>query len=150
MDWKGWESISNRRGFIYWQQPGRCTDRTGVKVRVVDDLTSGRLENIQEHIDARRVEFTKAALREPGVAREAARGINIVFHLAAAHGGRAYVDLHLGITWRLVESLFRRGYFLGSEKGRGRKNSLRFFRMCLSQSSAGGPRTGALSDRGSG
>jgi nucleoside-diphosphate-sugar epimerase len=66
----------------------------GAKVRVVDDLTSGRIENIQQHIDAGRVAFQHADLREPGVARQAVEGVDIVFHLAADHGGRGYVDLH--------------------------------------------------------
>ncbi len=94
MDWKNTKVlVTGGASFIGSNLVDALIER-GAKVRVVDDLTSGRLENIQEHIDARRVEFTKADLREPGVAREAARGINIVFHLAAAHGGRGYVDLH--------------------------------------------------------
>jgi len=64
------------------------------RVRVVDDLTSGKLENIQEHVAAGRVEFLQADLREPGVARKAIEGTSVVFHLAADHGGRGYVDLH--------------------------------------------------------
>ncbi|MEO0142434.1 MAG: SDR family NAD(P)-dependent oxidoreductase [candidate division WOR-3 bacterium] len=66
----------------------------GAKVRIVDDLSSGKLENIQGHIDKKRVEFIKADLREPNVTRDAMKGIEIVFHLAADHGGRGYVDLH--------------------------------------------------------
>ena len=66
----------------------------GARVRVVDDLSSGRLENIQDHVDAGRVEFIQADLRDPGVARQAMEDISIVFHLAADHGGRGYVDLH--------------------------------------------------------
>lgn len=66
----------------------------GAQVRIVDDLTSGRLENIQAHLDARRVEFVHADLREPGVTRQAVDGIQTVFHLAGDHGGRGYVDLH--------------------------------------------------------
>jgi nucleoside-diphosphate-sugar epimerase len=66
----------------------------GASVRVVDDLSSGKLENIEEHIASGRVEFIQADLREPGVARKATTGINVVFHLAADHGGRGYVDLH--------------------------------------------------------
>jgi nucleoside-diphosphate-sugar epimerase len=66
----------------------------GAKVRVVDDLTSGKLENIQEHLASDRIEFIQADLREPGVARKGVEGIDIVFHLAADHGGRGYVDLH--------------------------------------------------------
>uniref|UniRef100_A0A7C4TCM3 SDR family NAD(P)-dependent oxidoreductase n=1 Tax=candidate division WOR-3 bacterium TaxID=2052148 RepID=A0A7C4TCM3_UNCW3 len=66
----------------------------GAKVRVVDDLSSGKLENIKEHIDKKEIDFIKADLREPNVTREAMKGIEIVFHLAADHGGRGYVDLH--------------------------------------------------------
>jgi len=40
------------------------------------------------------VEFIRADLREPAVARTAMKSIEVVFHLAADHGGRGYVDLH--------------------------------------------------------
>jgi nucleoside-diphosphate-sugar epimerase len=66
----------------------------GARVRVVDDLTSGKLANIQAHLDDGRVEFIRADLREPGVACRSVQGIDVVFHLAADHGGRGYVDLH--------------------------------------------------------
>jgi nucleoside-diphosphate-sugar epimerase len=66
----------------------------GASVRVVDDLTSGRLENIAGHIAGGKVEFLHADLREPGITRTAMQGIDTVFHLAADHGGRGYVDLH--------------------------------------------------------
>jgi nucleoside-diphosphate-sugar epimerase len=66
----------------------------GAHVRVVDDLSSGRLENLKAHLGNAQVEFIEADLREPGVARAAMQGIHIVFHLAADHGGRGYVDLH--------------------------------------------------------
>ena len=66
----------------------------GAVVRIVDDLSSGRLANIQGHLDARRIEFVEADLTDTGVADRAAEGMQIVFHLAASHGGRGYVDLH--------------------------------------------------------
>jgi nucleoside-diphosphate-sugar epimerase len=66
----------------------------GVEVRVVDDLSSGKPENIAEHVRNQRVEFIEADLRDDGVARKAVDGMNVVFHLAADHGGRGYVDLH--------------------------------------------------------
>ena len=66
----------------------------GAQVRIVDDLTSGRRSNIEQHLQNGRVTFVEADLREPGVTRAAMRGIDIVFHLAADHGGRGYVDLH--------------------------------------------------------
>ena len=66
----------------------------GAQVRVVDDLTSGKVENIQGHLDKGSVTFLEADLREPGVTRAAMKDIQIVFHLAADHGGRGYVDMH--------------------------------------------------------
>jgi nucleoside-diphosphate-sugar epimerase len=66
----------------------------GARIRIVDDLTSGHLDNIREHVKNGEVEFTHADLREPGVARTAMPGVDTVFHLAADHGGRGYVDLH--------------------------------------------------------
>jgi nucleoside-diphosphate-sugar epimerase len=66
----------------------------GAQVRVVDDLTSGRLRNIEQHLKDGRVTFVEADLREPGMTRAAMNGIEVVIHLAADHGGRGYVDLH--------------------------------------------------------
>lgn len=63
-------------------------------MHVVDDLSSGKLSNIAEHVKSGRVRFTEADLREPGVTRTAMKGVQTVFHLAADHGGRGYVDLH--------------------------------------------------------
>ncbi len=66
----------------------------GATVRVVDDLSSGRFEHIRPHVDAGRVAFVRGDLRDPRVASEAINRIDVVFHLAADHGGRGYVDLH--------------------------------------------------------
>lgn len=66
----------------------------GAKVRVVDDLSSGKLHNIQTHLDAGRVECVRADLRDTGVAQQLIDEMSVVFHLAADHGGRGYVDLH--------------------------------------------------------
>ncbi len=66
----------------------------GAGVRVVDDLSSGKKENIKDHLKFKRIEFVKADLREPGVARKAVKGMDIVIHFAGDHGGRGYIDLH--------------------------------------------------------
>jgi nucleoside-diphosphate-sugar epimerase len=66
----------------------------GARVRVVDDLSSGHLDNLREPLAKKAIEFVRADLREPGVARSAVQGVDTVFHLAADHGGRGYVDLH--------------------------------------------------------
>jgi len=64
------------------------------QIRVVDDLTSGRAENIQGHIDSGRADLIRADLLAPGVPDAVVRDMDVVFHLAAIHGGRGYVDLH--------------------------------------------------------
>jgi nucleoside-diphosphate-sugar epimerase len=66
----------------------------GATVRVVDNLSSGRLDNIRHAVEARDVEFVHGDLNDPEVVRQACHGIDVVFHLAADHGGRGYVDLH--------------------------------------------------------
>ncbi len=63
-------------------------------IRVVDNLSSGKIDNIRAYIDAGRIEFHQRDLLEPGLAEEMVKGMNVVFHLAADHGGRGYVDLH--------------------------------------------------------
>lgn len=64
------------------------------EVLVVDDLSSGKLENIQEHINSNKINFIKNDLRISGVVDQIMKGKDIIFHLAADHGGRGYVDLH--------------------------------------------------------
>ncbi len=65
--------------------------RRGARVRVVDDLSSGVRANLEPHLAAGHVELVEAELRS---ALDAVRDHAVVFHLAAAHGGRGYVDLH--------------------------------------------------------
>ena len=66
----------------------------GARVRVVDNLSSGLKKNIQHLIDSRSIEFRRADLLDPTVTNLATRGIDYVFHNAADHGGRGYIDLH--------------------------------------------------------
>src|ERR1039458_3073011 len=52
----------------------------GSVVTVVDDLSSGKTENIRTIVD--RIKFTKGDLRDFNVARQAVDGQSVVFHLA--------------------------------------------------------------------
>lgn len=91
----------------------------GASVRVVDDLSSGRLEHIQPHLDAGRVELVKADLKEASVVQRTVEGMGVVFHLAADHGGRGYVDLHqaaCGTNLMLDGNVFYACYRAGVEK----------------------------------
>lgn len=66
----------------------------GAKVRVVDDLSSGRLINIEHLLKTGTIEFIQGDLRDRKTLKRACGGIDTIFHLAAAHGGRGYVELH--------------------------------------------------------
>lgn len=56
---------------------------------VVDDLSSGKRENLPKD-----VELAVCDLREYSNALMWLQGADVVIHLAAAHGGRAFVDTH--------------------------------------------------------
>jgi nucleoside-diphosphate-sugar epimerase len=66
----------------------------GAEVRVVDNLSSGQIENIAQHLKNDRIEFHQDDLKDLHVARKRIHGVQVLFHLAADHGGRGYVDLH--------------------------------------------------------
>lgn len=68
--------------------------KAGARVRVVDDLSSGKLANIQAHVGQKTIEFYPLKLDRTEHAEKMVRGMQVVFHLAANHGGRGYVDLH--------------------------------------------------------
>jgi nucleoside-diphosphate-sugar epimerase len=85
--------VTGGASFIGSTLTDKLLDR-GAQVRIVDDLTSGHLDNIRAVLGSGKVDFIHADLREPGIARAAMHGVDTVFHLAADHGGRGYVDLH--------------------------------------------------------
>jgi nucleoside-diphosphate-sugar epimerase len=64
----------------------------GARVRVADDLSSGTLENLHESVE--HIEFKLGDLRDREFTRESTKDQEVVFHLAAAHGGRGFIDTH--------------------------------------------------------
>ncbi len=87
----------------------------GARVRVADDLSSGRRDNL-ERLE---IELLEGDLLDQAVARRAADGVDVVFHLAADHGGRGYVDLHQSAcasNLALDANLFRAALDAGVEK----------------------------------
>ena len=94
LDWqKKKVLVTGGASFIGSNLVDRLVD-LGAFVRVVDDLSSGKKENIKHHLKKKRIEFKKGDLREPGVAKKVVKGIDIVIHFAGDHGGRGYIDLH--------------------------------------------------------
>jgi nucleoside-diphosphate-sugar epimerase len=64
----------------------------GAIVTVADDLSSGRVEHLSSVQS--KVNFLKGDLRDPLLSHNAVQDQEIVFHLAASHGGRGYIDTH--------------------------------------------------------
>lgn len=94
MDWKKRKVlVTGGASFIGSALVDALIER-GAALRVVDDLSSGKRDNLAAYLRDGRVEFLEADLRKPGVAERAVDGTSVVFHLAADHGGRGYVDLH--------------------------------------------------------
>ena len=94
MNWKGTRTlVTGGASFIGSTLVDALLEK-GAEVRVIDNLTSGRRENLAAHLKSKRIELMEADLLDDGVARRSVRGMEMVFHLAADHGGRGYVDLH--------------------------------------------------------
>lgn len=66
----------------------------GVKVRVADNLSSGRLENLDAVLS--QIDFIRGDLKDKCFTENIMKNpsIDIVFHLAASHGGRGYIHSH--------------------------------------------------------
>ncbi|HYN10677.1 MAG TPA: SDR family NAD(P)-dependent oxidoreductase [Vicinamibacterales bacterium] len=94
MDWRSTKTLVTGGASFIGSHLVDALIAKGAKVRVVDNLSSGRMDNIRTHVETGRVEFTQGDLSDPQVVDQAVRGVNLVFHLAADHGGRGYVDLH--------------------------------------------------------
>lgn len=91
----------------------------GAKVRIVDDLSSGKKANIQHYVDGKEIEFIEMDLLDSQNCRKAVKGMQTVFHLAAIHGGRGYVDLHQALCAQNLAMdgmLFKAAYETGVEK----------------------------------
>lgn len=77
--------------------------KLGANVRIVDDLSSGRMENLEYplRLDKRKkcwigenIEFFKGDLKDKCFTEKVMKGMDAVFHLAALHGGRGYITTH--------------------------------------------------------
>ena len=90
--------------------------KDGCRVRIVDNLSGGRLENIKPHIDAGTIEFIAEDLKDPQVALKAVEGIDVVFHLAANPEVRVSTtnpEIHFNenvvVTFNLLEAIRKKG-----------------------------------------
>ncbi|MFH1850450.1 MAG: SDR family NAD(P)-dependent oxidoreductase [archaeon] len=70
----------------------------GARVTVADNLENGNLKNLERVRE--QIEFVKCDLKDPGDAARAARGMDIILHLAAKVGGIGYNKEHPGTMFR--------------------------------------------------
>jgi len=57
--------------------------RRGYHVIILDDLSTGKVENIEDLLDKDNVEFIKGSITDPPLLQELFRGVDYVFHQAA-------------------------------------------------------------------
>ncbi len=94
MNWSGKKVlVTGGTSFIGSHLVDALVER-GARVRIVDNLSSGKLEHVKACLSDGRVDLLAGDLLDMGIAEKAVKDIEIVFHLAADHGGRGYVDLH--------------------------------------------------------
>lgn len=86
----------------------------GFNVRVLDDLSTGRLENLSTIMD--RIEFVRGDVRDPRAVSRAVRGVDIVYHLAARinveesfEKPRLYWDVNVEGTRILLDEMEKAG-----------------------------------------
>ncbi|NIQ06061.1 MAG: NAD-dependent epimerase/dehydratase family protein, partial [Candidatus Korarchaeota archaeon] len=84
----------------------------GFFVRVVDNLSSGSLENVESWLGNSRFEFVRGDLKELAVAQKSVHGVDAVFHLAAnpeVRVGKVDPSVHFGenllVTFNVLEAM---------------------------------------------
>ena len=68
-----------------------CLINLGCKVQVIDDLSSGKSENLP---DSDSLKFVRFDLRQKEGVDSLLSGSDYVFHLAAIHGGRGFIETY--------------------------------------------------------
>lgn len=92
MDWKGKKCLVTGGASFIGSHLVEALLEKGARVRVADDLSSGKFIHLSA-VESE-IEFLKGNLKHLDFARKAAEGCDILFHLAANHGGRGYIATH--------------------------------------------------------
>ncbi len=74
--------VTGGAGFIGSHLVDRLVS-SGYDVRIIDNLSTGRLENIQGHLDSGRVDFVLGDIRDLSFVKRSLKGVDVVVHLAA-------------------------------------------------------------------
>ncbi|MGD0204331.1 MAG: SDR family NAD(P)-dependent oxidoreductase [Candidatus Bathyarchaeia archaeon] len=74
--------VTGGAGFIGSHLVDRLV-KDGYDIRVIDDLSTGRLGNIEGHLSAGKVDFVKGDIRDASLVSKSVDGVDVVVHLAA-------------------------------------------------------------------
>lgn len=74
--------VTGGAGFIGSHIVDRLVDN-GCWVRVVDNLSTGKLENISGHLESGKVDFVEGDVRDASVVKKSVEDVDVVVHLAA-------------------------------------------------------------------
>lgn len=74
--------VTGGAGFIGSHLVDALTCVPSCKILVLDDLSTGRLENVARHLETGRIQFVRGDVRDHRLLTEILRGIDVVFHLA--------------------------------------------------------------------
>jgi len=84
----------------------------GYSVRVVDNLSSGRLKNLKRHLETNTIELIVGDLKDPQIVLRAIEGVDVVFHFAANPEVRVSTtnpEIHFNenvvVTFNLLEAM---------------------------------------------
>jgi len=94
MDWSGRKVLVTGGLSFIGSHLVRGLLARGASVRVADDQSSGKKSNLAKEFDEGAIEFVEGDLKQTNFARAATKDRQIVFHLAADHGGRGYLESH--------------------------------------------------------
>ena len=70
----------------------------GASVTVLDDLSSGTLENLSQSLDKVKFVTHNLEYNAKDVLKTLFKDQDYVFHMAAIHGGRGYIDTHPALS----------------------------------------------------
>ena len=87
----------------------------GAKVRIAENFSSGE----RAHLVHFECETLEGDLLDPSFCDQATKGMEVVFHLAADHGGRGYIDTHpveCSTNMILDGQVFRYAHHNGAER----------------------------------
>jgi len=87
--------VTGGAGFIGSHLADRLI-QLGAEVDVVDDLSRGRLENLEDSMG--RIHFARMDLRDTDLAEKACEGVEVCFHLASIVGGVKEMTCHQAMS----------------------------------------------------